>query len=130
MSRRSYRNSSPDSDSTCSAPIIDQGAVKRARATLSPETVVLDTTGIFSALADPTRFRILEALASEPLCVCDLARVAEVSQSAVSHQLRLLRDRGLVAYRRDGQRAVYRLADDHVRALIAIGLAHASEGRP
>jgi ArsR family transcriptional regulator len=61
------------------------------------------------------------------LCVCELQEVCEVSQSAVSHQLRLLRDRGLVRARRDGQRAVYRLADDHVRQLIVVGIEHASE---
>ncbi|PKQ14887.1 MAG: hypothetical protein CVT67_11930 [Actinobacteria bacterium HGW-Actinobacteria-7] len=68
-------------------------------------------------------------LAREELCVCDLAEVAGISQSGASHQLRLLRDRGLVAYRRDGQRAVYRLADDHVWMLIAAGLEHADEDR-
>jgi DNA-binding transcriptional ArsR family regulator len=72
---------------------------------------------------------MLDALAREELCVCDLAEVAGISQSGVSHQLRLLRDRGLVAYRRDGQRALYRLADEHVRTLIATGLEHADEGR-
>lgn len=82
---------------------------------------------IFSALADPTRLRILDALAAEELCVCDLAAVCGISQSGVSHQLRLLRDGGLVAFRRDGNRAVYRLADDHVRVLLDVGLAHADE---
>lgn len=86
-------------------------------------------TAIFSALADPTRFRILNALSFEELCVCDLAEIAGVSQSGASHQLRLLRERGLVAFRRDGNRALYRLADDHVRTLLAQGLAHADEGR-
>lgn len=88
---------------------------------------MIKTTAIFSALADSTRFRILDALSREELCVCDLAEIVGVSQSGVSHQLRLLRDRGLVAYRRDGQRAVYRLADEHVRSLIDVGLEHADE---
>lgn len=87
------------------------------------------TTDIFSALSDPTRFRILDALSVEELCVCDLACVTGVSQSAVSHQLRVLRDLDLVSYRREGRRAVYRLADDHVRVLIEQGLEHADEGR-
>jgi DNA-binding transcriptional ArsR family regulator len=71
--------------------------------------------------------RILEALGFEHLCVCDLAEVCGISQSGVSHQLRLLRDLGLVAYERDGNRAVYRLADDHVLVLLAQGLEHADE---
>ena len=82
---------------------------------------------MFAAFADPTRFRILEALSAGELCVCDLASLGSVSQSAISHQLRLLRERGLVTFRRDGNRAVYRLADDHVRTMLAQGLAHADE---
>ncbi len=70
---------------------------------------------------------MLDALSRAELCVCDLASIAGISQSGVSHQLRLLRDRGLVAYRREGQRAVYRLADEHVRTLLKVGLEHAEE---
>jgi len=88
---------------------------------------VARATAIFAAFADPTRFRILEALSAGELCVCDLASLGSVSQSAISHQLRLLRARGLVAFRRDGNRAFYRLADDHVHAMLAQGLAHADE---
>jgi ArsR family transcriptional regulator len=100
----------------------------RVRSRLSGDARVERTSEIFSALADPTRLRILDALGIEELCVCDLAEVCGISQSGVSHQLRLLRDLGLVAYRRDGNRAVYRLADSHVLTLIAQGLEHADEG--
>ena len=99
------------------------------RAALAADRRVELTTAIFSALSDPTRFRILDALSHEELCVCDLAQIAGISQSGVSHQLRVLRDRGLVTSRRDGQRAVYRLADEHVRTLIGVGLEHADEDR-
>ena len=111
----------------CEASIVDSIAVGRARASFSSSAVANRTTSLFSALSDLTRLRILEALATGELCVCDLAEVAGISQSGVSHQLRLLRDRGLVDFRRDGNRAVYRLADEHVRDLIAIGVAHARE---
>ena len=114
-------------DAECSVDATDAEAVARVRASLSGQPRVDRTTAIFSALSDPTRFRMLEALSLGELCVCDLAEIVGVSQSGVSHQLRLLRDRGLVAYRRDGQRAVYRLADEHVRVLIASGLEHADE---
>lgn len=117
-----------DSSDTCEATIVDAAAVARAKDALASDARVAKTTTIFSALSDPTRFRILDALAGGELCVCDLAEVAGISQSGVSHQLRLLRDRGLVTFRREGQRAVYRLADEHVRALIATGLEHADEG--
>lgn len=117
-----------DGTDECSAIIVDPAAVARVRDALASDARVDRTAAIFSALADPTRFRILDALGREELCVCDLAEVAGISQSGVSHQLRLLRDRGLVAFRRDGNRAVYRLADEHVRDLISIGLEHADEG--
>jgi DNA-binding transcriptional ArsR family regulator len=112
----------------CESDVVDPAAVASARAALADDRRVARTTTIFSALADPTRFRILDALATCELCVCDLAEVAGISQSGVSHQLRVLRDRGLVSFRREGQRAMYRLADEHVRALIATGLEHADEG--
>lgn len=114
-------------DSCCSATVIDEHAVLRARESGASSAVVTDAVAMFSALADPTRLRILEALSQGELCVCDLAELSSVSQSAVSHQLRLLRDRALVTFRRDGNRAVYRLADEHVRSMLAQGLAHAAE---
>ncbi len=127
MSRYSDKPSSPGPD--CSVSAVDPVAVARTREALASDSRVERTTAIFSALSDPTRFRILDALQQGELCVCDLAELVGVSQSGVSHQLRLLRDRGLVAYRRDGQRAVYRLSDEHVRTLIASGLEHADEER-
>ena len=111
----------------CSALVLDAEAVDRVRQRLAHHTLAARTATLFSAAGDPTRFRILDALSHEELCVCDLAILAGISQSGVSHQLRLLRDRGLVSFTRDGNRAVYRLADEHVRALLAIGLAHAAE---
>ena len=109
---------------------VDADAVARAQAALHDDATVLSLSDVFSALADPTRLRILAALASCELCVCDISAVTGSSQSAVSHQLRLLRDRHLVAYTREGKRAVYRLADDHVRTLLAQALDHVREGRP
>lgn len=113
--------------SCCSATIVDRGAVQAALARSATPALVTDAAAIFSAFADPTRLRILEALAVGELCVCDLAEISGVSQSGVSHQLRLLRDRSLVTFRRDGNRAVYRLADEHVRSMLSQGLAHAAE---
>ena len=116
-----------DAAATCEARIVDPDSVARALEALPSDVGQERLCGIFAALGDVTRARILLALAHGDLCVCDLAEVAAVSESAVSHQLRLLRDLRLVAWTREGKRAVYRLADDHVRALLAIGLAHAEE---
>lgn len=84
----------------------------------------------FGVLADPTRARIVHALsiAEEELCVCDLAVLLGISQSALSHQLRLLRDRDVVARTKRGRMVYYRLADEHVRHVFTDGLRHAGEG--
>lgn len=83
----------------------------------------------FAVLADPTRARILHALSlsDEELCVCDLAVLIGISQSALSHQLRLLRDRDVVARSKRGRMVYYRLADEHIRHVFADGLSHAGE---
>jgi DNA-binding transcriptional ArsR family regulator len=91
------------------------------------EDTVYAATQIFDALSDYTRFQILGALCMGEHSVGELQDVCHVSQSAISHQLRLLRDRGLVQGRRDGQRMLYSLDDDHVRTLICVGLRHAGE---
>lgn len=126
MNQRSYERNTDAA--ACDASIVDAGAVSRVLETLPPCRDRDRLAGVFAALADPTRVKILLALDAEPLCVCELTEIAGVTQSAVSHQLRLLRELDLVAWERDGKRAVYRLADDHVRVLLEIGLEHAREG--
>lgn len=96
-------------------------------ALLANDDVIYNATQIFDALSDYTRFQILGVLCMGEHSVSDLQDVCHVSQSAISHQLRLLRDRGLVQARRDGQRMLYSLSDDHVRLLIQVGLQHADE---
>ena len=81
----------------------------------------------FSLLGDPTRTRLLHALAVDELCVSDLAALLGIDPSAASHHLRLLRDRRLVAVRREGKRTYYRLQDEHIRTLVDMGLSHAVE---
>lgn len=93
-----------------------------------PEWVIDCLSRIFSALSDPTRLRILHALAhADDLCVTDLAERAGLSISAVSHQLRLLRDRRLIESRREGRMVYYSLADYHIRDLMETGILHACE---
>ncbi len=115
--------------SVCSIREIDPEAVSYVGRRALPASTIESLSRLFSALADPTRLKVLHALTViEELCVCDLAVLAGLSVSAVSHQLRLLRDRDLVHARRDGRMVYYRLADDHVRGLLGTGTAHASEG--
>lgn len=99
----------------------------RTQELLGNDAVVYGATQIFDALSDFTRFQILSALLESDKSVGDLQEACHVSQSAISHQLRLLRDRSLVAARREGQRVIYSLADDHIGLLIGIGLEHAAE---
>lgn len=94
------------------------------------DAVVYEATQIFDALSDSTRFQILLALVAGEKGVGELVDTCHVSQSAISHQLRLLRDRGIVAARRDGQRMLYTIADEHVVTLICVGLQHAAEAEP
>jgi ArsR family transcriptional regulator len=81
----------------------------------------------FRALGDPTRVRILDALSRAELCVCDIATLLSISESAVSHQLRLLRSLRLVRSRRAGRMVFYALDDDHITRLFAQGLEHVEE---
>jgi DNA-binding transcriptional ArsR family regulator len=91
------------------------------------EGMVLSLADTFKTLGDPTRVKILYALLQKELCVCDIAAVIGISDSAVSHQLRVLRGQKLVKFRRDGKILYYSLDDNHVSALFAQGLEHVSE---
>lgn len=106
---------------------MDAEAVARIRAALESEGHIDAVVSLFAAFADTTRLTILSALVHNELCVCDLAQITGVSQSGASHQLRVLRDLDLVTFRREGKRAVYRLADDHVTSLIVAATEHVSE---
>lgn len=108
---------------------IDPHAVADARAALPSEELVSVVVDAFGALADPTRARILYALAGRTLCVRDLAIVTGVSESAMSHQLRLLRDRRVVKAQRDGTTMYYSVDDQHVTAMIREAEYHADHVR-
>lgn len=123
MSNHSHENA----DTECRVDLIDRAAVDRVLAALPTPAVRKAVVDIHDALADETRLRILLALSASELCVCDLASICGISSSGVSHQLRMLRDRDLVAYRREGKRAVYRLSDGHVSSMLTIAIEHAEE---
>ncbi len=111
----------------CDCRVIHQELVDEAgERALGPE--ILDKISqIFKTLADQSRLKILWALEGQEMCVCDLAALLGVSESAVSHQLRLLRTMRLVKNRRQGTILYYRLVDDHVCGLIRTALDHAAE---
>ena len=112
---------------SCNSRIIHPHKIAAARERALPAQTIEELSRIFNVLADPSRLRILYALADEEMCVCDLSALLEITESAVSHQLRLLRTMRLVANRREGTVLYYRLADRHVTELIAMALEHLQE---
>ena len=110
-----------------SPDIVDPEAVRRVQEHPLAGDLTAQVAEIFKALADPTRVRILHALSHAELCVGDLAAVLGMTESAVSHQLRLLRSLRLVKSRRDGRHIYYTLADQHIVGLFAQGLEHVQE---
>ena len=111
----------------CEVALIHPPAVFAARAALGVMPPVPGVAGLFALLADPTRLRLLAALATGELCVCDLAAATGINRTTVSHQLRTLREGRVVRSRREGRVIFYSLDDDHVRDLMAVGIAHAGE---
>lgn len=120
--------SDPGTDAACDVFFADAEKVARIRASLIGSREVSALADTFRVLADPTRVRILDALSAAELCVCDLATLLGVSESAVSHQLRLLRGMRLVRSRREGRMVFYSLDDHHVIGLFQQGLQHVEEG--
>ena len=111
----------------CDCRVIHEDKVTKAREdSLAPE-IAENLCQTFKALGDNTRLKILWALEKQEMCVCDLAAMLDVTESAVSHQLRLLRTLRLVTNRREGTILYYSLADKHVSQLIQVALEHVQE---
>lgn len=111
----------------CDVNCIHEEAVAEVRGVMINTDVVNSLAELFKALGDPTRVKILFAVMNRELCVCDIAAVIGSSESAVSHQLRILRSLKLIKFRRDGKILYYSLADAHVERLFAQGLEHVTE---
>lgn len=101
--------------------------VEKVRRELPGEDTLYDLTELFRIFGDSTRIRILYVLFESEMCVCDIAQLLGLTQSAVSHQLRVLKANRLVKPRKDGKTVFYSLADDHVRKIIAQGMEHIEE---
>lgn len=123
--RAEQRSPNDTSDGCC----VDEATVARARAAMRPAESIATLAETFRVLGDPTRLSIAWALSQEELCVGDLANVLGMSQSAVSHSLRALRQLRLVRYRKVGRVAYYALDDDHIGHLLRDGIGHVEEER-
>ena len=112
----------------CEEHVIHTDAVARARSAMPDDSVTSAASDFFKAFSDKTRLRILCALVPGELCVCDIAALLGMSQSAISHQLRFLKQARLVKSRKTGKTVYYALCDDHIQVILAQGVAHVQEG--
>ena len=104
-----------------------EGTVREVRKNLPDDTLLCDLGDLFKIFGDTTRIKILYSLFESELCVCAISEILGMEQSAISHQLKVLRDSKLVSFRREGKTIFYSLADDHVRSIIGQGYEHLTE---
>ena len=112
---------------TCEDTCVHMDRLDKVRAGLPDEDELYDLAELFKVFGDSTRIRILYVLFQSELCVCDLAEALQMTQSAISHQLKILKQAKLVTGRREGKSVFYALADDHVRLIIDQGREHIEE---
>lgn len=104
-----------------------KSVVETVREGMPEDEMLYDLAELYKVFGDSTRIKILYALFEEELCVCDIASLLGMSASAISHQLRVLKQASLVRYRREGKTIYYSLSDDHVRSIIGQGMEHIGE---
>ncbi|MBD2231465.1 ArsR/SmtB family transcription factor [Phormidium tenue] len=116
-----------DDAPSCDASLVHLDNVRQVQPEVLSTAKAQRMAEFFSALSDPHRLKLLSALAQQELCVCDLAAAVKMGESAVSHQLRVLRSQRLVTYRRQGRNVYYGLADDHIMSLYREVAEHLDE---
>ena len=116
-----------DHSECCQSRDVHEDVLDRVREMLPPEDELFELAELFKVFGDSTRIRILYVLLEAEVCVCDLAEVLKMSQSAISHQLSILKRSRLVKFRREGKSIFYSLADEHVRAMLSQGMEHVEE---
>ena len=126
MSEKTVENKDLKNEhSECGGKFADM--VNKINENMPCEEEFYDLSELFKMLGDSTRVKILYALSQGEMCVCDIVELLDVTQSAVSHQLRLLKQARLVKYRREGKSAIYSISDDHVYTILNMGMEHISE---
>ena len=111
----------------CETVQVHQDIVEKVDAEMPDEEILYDLAELFKLFGDSTRIKILYVLFASEMCVCDIAQLLGMTQSAISHQLRALKNVRLVKSRREGKTVFYALADDHVKTIIDQGLEHVRE---
>lgn len=111
----------------CQCHLVHTEIVAQVKEVMENIEVVYALSDFFKVMGDSTRMRIMAALDNEELCVCDLAEVLGMTKSAVSHQLKVLKDAQLVKFRREGKNVFYTLKDHHVKTILEMGIEHIKE---
>ena len=111
----------------CDCSRVHQDIVEQVNSAMPAEEILYDLAELFKIFGDSTRIKILYVLFESEMCVCDIANLLGMSQSAISHQLRALKQSKLVKYRREGKTVFYSLADGHVRTILDQGMEHVAE---
>lgn len=114
-------------DDICEINIIHQDKVENQKKIMPDDELIYDLAEFFKVFADSTRMKIIYALMNEELCVCDIAAIVGTTQSAISHQLRILKQSKLVKYRKDGKIVYYSLDDEHIAEIVKKGSEHIEE---
>lgn len=111
----------------CEMEIVHEDIVEKVTEDMPDEEILYDLAELFKLFGDSTRIKILYVLFESEMCVCDIAQLLGMSQSAISHQLRALKQAKLVKYRREGKQVFYALSDGHVRTILDQGMEHVAE---
>lgn len=111
----------------CNTTVIHEDIVNKVKAKMPSDENLYDLAELFKVFGDTTRIRILCALFESEMCVCDIAALLNMTQSAISHQLRALKQARLVKFRKEGKVVFYSLDDDHVQSIFSLGLVHVNE---
>ncbi len=122
-------NTEEEKIETCDYRSIHEGAVKEVLSKMPDEDTIFELAELYKIFGDHTRIRILCVLWEHELCVCDIAKVLSMTDSAISHQLRVLKAARLIKYRREGKTVFYSLADEHVQTLINCAVDHIEEDK-
>ena len=117
------------SDEFCSCELIHENIIENVRQKMPQEEKLYDLAELFKVFGDTTRVKIISALFEAEMCVCDIAELLHMSQSAISHQLRVLRQARLVKHRKEGKVVFYSLDDEHIKTIFNQGLEHILEPR-
>ncbi len=114
-------------ENLCEITIIHEDVVKKVKKTMPKDDEIYDLAEFFKVFADSTRMKMIYALMENELCVCDLANIVNTTQSAISHQLKILRQSKLVKFRKEGKVVYYSLDDEHISQIVKKGREHIEE---